>query len=111
MVRIGGGSTFVLSDRLIVCTKSRKHLFHRKYLLYETGCSWTMRPSLDSWGKFNPTGYYWGLRKKLSLSSDLFSQLFINFYNNYFMFLLTTHTGGGYIPGFVLVRKEGNKHK
>ena len=39
MVRIGGGSTkFVLSDRWIVYTKSRKQLLHRKYLLYETGC-------------------------------------------------------------------------
>ena len=36
MVRIGGGSTkFVLSERWIVYTKSRKQLFHRKYLLYE----------------------------------------------------------------------------
>ena len=39
MVRIGGGSTkFVLSDKWIVYTKSRKQLLHRKYLLYETGC-------------------------------------------------------------------------
>ena len=39
MVRIGGWSTkFVLSDRWIVYTKSRKQLLHRKYLLYETGC-------------------------------------------------------------------------
>ena len=39
MVPIGGGSTkFVLSDRWIVFTKSRKQLLHRKYLLYETGC-------------------------------------------------------------------------
>ena len=39
MVRIGGGSTkYVLSDRWIVYTKSRKQLLHRKYLLYETGC-------------------------------------------------------------------------
>ena len=39
MVRIGGGSTkFVLSDRWIVYTKSRKKLSHQKYLLYETGC-------------------------------------------------------------------------
>ena len=39
MVPIGGGSTkFVLSDRWIVYTKSRKQLLHRKYLLYETGC-------------------------------------------------------------------------
>ena len=38
MVQIGGGSTkFVLSDRWIVYTKSRKQLLHRKYLLYETG--------------------------------------------------------------------------
>ena len=38
-VSIGGGSTkSVLSDRLIVYTKSRKQLLHRKYLLYETGC-------------------------------------------------------------------------
>ena len=37
MVPIGGGSTkFVLSDRWIVYTKSRKQLLHRKYLLYET---------------------------------------------------------------------------
>ena len=36
---MGGGSTkFVLSDRLIVYTKSIKQLLHRKYLLYETGC-------------------------------------------------------------------------
>ena len=35
----GGGSTkFVLSDRWIVYTKSRKQLLHRKYILYETGC-------------------------------------------------------------------------
>ena len=41
MVPIGGGSTnFVLSDRWIVYTKSRKQLLHRKYLLYEKGCSW-----------------------------------------------------------------------
>ena len=40
MVRIGGGSTkFVLSDRWIVYIRSRKQLLHRKYLLYETGCS------------------------------------------------------------------------
>ena len=40
MVRIGGGSTkFVLSDRWIVYTKSRKQLLRRKYLLYETDCS------------------------------------------------------------------------
>ena len=40
MVRIGGGSAkFVLSDRWIVYTKSRIQLLHRKYLLYETGCS------------------------------------------------------------------------
>ena len=40
MVRIGGGSTkFVLSDRWIVYTKSKKQLLHRKYLLYETGCT------------------------------------------------------------------------
>ena len=40
MVRIGGGSTkFVLSDRWIVYTKSRKQLLRRKYLLYETGCT------------------------------------------------------------------------
>ena len=40
MVRIGGGSTkFVLIDRWIVYTKSRKQLLHRKYLLYETGCT------------------------------------------------------------------------
>ena len=39
MVPIGGGSTkFVLSNRWIVYTKSRKQLLHRKYLLYETGC-------------------------------------------------------------------------
>ena len=39
MVRIGGGSTkSVLSDRLIVYTKSRTQLLQRKYLLYETGC-------------------------------------------------------------------------
>ena len=39
MVPIGGGSTkFVLSDRWIVYTKSRKQLLHRKYPLYETGC-------------------------------------------------------------------------
>ena len=31
-------SVSVLSDRLIVYTKSRKQLLHRKYLLYETGC-------------------------------------------------------------------------
>jgi len=38
--RRGGRSTkFVLSDRLIVYTKSRKQLLHRKYLLYETLCS------------------------------------------------------------------------
>ena len=43
MVRIGGGSTkFVLSDRWIVYTKRRKQLLHRKYLLYETGCSKTI---------------------------------------------------------------------
>ena len=46
MVRIGGGSTkFVLSDRWIVYTKSRKQLLHRKYLLYETGCISTERLS------------------------------------------------------------------
>ena len=40
MVRNGAGSTkFVLSDRWIVYTKSRTQLLHRKYLLYETGCS------------------------------------------------------------------------
>ena len=40
MVPIGGGSTkSVLSDRLIVYTKSRKQLLHRKYLLYYTGCT------------------------------------------------------------------------
>ena len=40
MVRIGGGSTkFVLSDRWIVYTKSRKQSLHRKYLLCETGCN------------------------------------------------------------------------
>ena len=46
MVCIGGGSTkFVLSDRWIVYTKSRKQLLHRKYLLYETGCI-TLLPSI-----------------------------------------------------------------
>ena len=40
MVRIGGGFTkFVLSDRWIAYIKSRKQLLHRKYVLYETGCS------------------------------------------------------------------------
>ena len=40
MVPVGGGSTkSVLSDRWIVYTKRRKQLLHRKYLLYETGCS------------------------------------------------------------------------
>ena len=44
MERIGGGSTkFVLSDRWIVYTKSRKQLLHRKYLLYETACIYTLQ--------------------------------------------------------------------
>ena len=42
-VPIGGGSTkSVFSDKLIVYTKSRKQLLHRKYLLYETGCITSM---------------------------------------------------------------------
>ena len=41
MVPIGGGSTKF--DRLILYTKSRKQLLHRKYLLYETGCMYLKR--------------------------------------------------------------------
>ena len=44
---IGGGSTkSVLSDRWIVYTKSRKQLLHRKYLLYETGCTFLLDISI-----------------------------------------------------------------
>ena len=62
MVRIGGGSTkFVLSDRWIVYTKSRKQLLHRKYLLYETGCSSIKQFDICnkiSVQKNSNTGYY-----------------------------------------------------
>ena len=40
-VPTGGGSTkSVLSDILIVYTKSKKQLLQRKYLLYDTVCTY-----------------------------------------------------------------------
>ena len=40
MVSIVGGFTeSAISDRWIVCAKRRSNMLHRKYLLYDTGCT------------------------------------------------------------------------
>ena len=82
MVRIGGGSTkFVLSDRWIVYTKSRKQLLHRKYLLYETGCiiiltyvncKYVCNADLTFWT------FYVSRRLNSFYNSFIYSSIFVN---------------------------------
>ena len=43
-----GSTKSVLSDRFIVCNKSRTQLLHRIYLLYETGCRIRRRKHLKA---------------------------------------------------------------